>query len=787
MMKHSQEDPALAIIERLIMEFRRRVRYQSLLGAMLVDFATFASLVTINVEAGKAILTSLIFALIYLVVTLYYNHKTRINRVNMVEHLNRNYAELEESLQLVLAKPESLLKEIQRQKVTDKLIQLEKSGELNRLLPKISTKRSISWSLSIIALIISFWLIMKLIQQSSFGEIDINEVNQSSDALVVLNFSRLTVSSPDYTGLSPITQSDLNVKVLEGAMIEWEVGTTKYIESLYWLGVDGKPQKMTYMENGRFGFQHEVKGSGFYRLAYFENKRLVYIGDIYTIQAIKDRAPKIKILTPKTTLTEIREKAPKDFNLKVLINDDFAISNTVIEVSVAKGSGEAVKFRDKVFKFSQAEDTEKGTLFTRKWKLAELEMEPGDEAYFHIKAWDNRTPESQLSKSSSLILRWLEENDEETLAEGIQIRFIPEFFRSQRQIIIETEQLIADRNDLESIEFEEKSHDLGYSQKDLKEKYGQFLGDEFGEGEGAMHGLADGYHGGEDVSQGEATAGLAQMEHSDEERHEEQHEEQDKASIAESHQAEHMHDSEYHLEDLSGASDIIAQYTHEHGSVEVAPLSKSDPKTWMKKAVHEMWQAEMHLLLSEPEKALPFEYKAYDYLKRARQAERIYVKRLGFEPPPVSEDRRLSGELDAILSYSLNQSAVIMSNNQEALLQKGFSALDSIPIDRPLFSEQRSNLQNLRELLLELSENRPVLINYAVILEKILAANQLQLENCSDCLARLKQKLWQIKALPVALPRNRYRTGIIPEQDFNEFKQFVESFDPEKNGNKQHD
>lgn len=63
-------------------------------------------------------------------------------------------------------------------------------------------------------------------------------------------------------------------------------------------------------------------------------------------------------------------------------------------------------------------------------------------------------------------------------------------------------------------------------------------------------------------------------------------------------------------------------------------------------ALEQMWQSELHLRLFEPEKALPFQHKALEYLKTVQQKSRVYVQRTGFDPPPIREvEKRLSGEM----------------------------------------------------------------------------------------------------------------------------------------------
>ena len=66
-------------------------------------------------------------------------------------------------------------------------------------------------------------------------------------------------------------------------------------------------------------------------------------------------------------------------------------------------------------------------------------------------------------------------------------------------------------------------------------------------------------------------------------------------------------------------------------------------------ALEQMWQSELYLRLYEPEKALPYEKKALEYLKSVQQKSRVYVKRTGFDPPPIKEEeKRLTGELKDI-------------------------------------------------------------------------------------------------------------------------------------------
>ena len=85
---------------------------------------------------------------------------------------------------------------------------------------------------------------------------------------------------------------------------------------------------------------------------------------------------------------------------------------------------------------------------------------------------------------------------------------------------------------------------------------------------------------------------------------------------------------------------------HSHDDAETNTFYEQSTRSLLKMALEQMWQAELHLRLYEPEKAIPFENKALSYLKEAQQKARVFVKKTGFDPPPIKEkEKRLTGEL----------------------------------------------------------------------------------------------------------------------------------------------
>ncbi|MFT4926077.1 MAG: hypothetical protein ACI8WB_002175 [Phenylobacterium sp.] len=668
---------------------------------------------------------------------------------NLVLHLNREFAELEESCQLLL-KPVSGLQKLQQQQIQQVLHTLAQNKQLTKSLPPLRYRLSLVLFLS--AAIIHFVA----------GKIDLSIEIIGTEAAITDTVSEPTLLSttimvqpPAYTRLPSSSFSEGDIEITEGSTVQWQLkfsapSTSKRDYQL--LLSDEAPIRLKRQANEQgevwFSASKVINKTALYRIGYDHDKTLA---EVYSVSVNRDKPPKVRIVEPDQSLVALAKSAPPRFSAKAMVSDDFGITQVKILASVAKGSGEAVKFRDAEFTFdSKAQQADGRELYSKEWDLIALGMEPGDEVYFTVVANDNKASGSQHGRSGTVIVRWLDDEEQGITAEGVVINFVPEYFRSQRQIIIETEQLIADRADMSTAAFEALSIELGQAQGDLKQRYGQYLGDEFGDGPGDQldaGGVAGGVVGG---------VVMDSTEHHDEESHD------DEEAGHDEHQSHNAEPGEHSaFSDRSGAAQIIAEFGHAHEAVYVGVVSQQNPKAMMKKAVEIMWDAELHLLMSAPELALPYEREAYKYLKLAKQAERIYVKRLGFVPPPVKESKRLTGELEDIHSRHDQAQAQVDPDDDNALFHRAFTLINGLssqgklsPLTRltPLTTTQREQLGQLKSRFTELAQTRGGLIRHAATLEKVFIANSLTLDNCDNCLTQLSNKLWQLIKSPLSHP-----------------------------------
>jgi len=639
---------------------------------------------------------------------------------NFLQHLNRRFPDFEESAQLLTKEPSTLrtLQLLQHERVAT--VYEKNLAQVERWQAPLYYRGAVTLML-ICGLLLATTDQLALIAARVIPEKLLAPTALSgSGAVTNLTDIAVRIQPPAYTGLKAIETDQLDLELPQGSQVNWSLSVTSDPGEFALLISPDVRVPLAQANDNRLQGHAVIDKTGLYRIVRNHSGEDEAIGNIYSLAVTLDQPPDIRIIEPAASTLEIPKTGPAVFNSQVLVKDDYGVAHVDILASVAKGSGEGVKFRDERLEFDRHEETDKGLLYQKSWDLEALGMVPGDEVYFTVTATDNRLPEANTGRSETLIVRWLDDDKAGLAAEGLAIDFIPEFFKSQRQIIIDTEQLIEDKPQLDAQAFKDISYETGQAQADLKQKYGQYLGDEFGEGPG-----------------GQINDLQGKVEQADESQ-------------------THEHDDDDHGGDvnnsdmgqtLNNMADIVRLFGHDHGDPEIGPITKGNPVALMKRAVKEMWQAEKHLMQAEPELALPFEYEAYKYLKLARQADRIYVKRLGFIPPPVTEERRLSGELDEIRSYSSAITEPVVDPGSmlanQTLLKFVYQLLTSYSSQHIFSDLERGSLSRLSLEFTKWSQSRPVLIRHAASLEKLSLAGQLRFDDCDSCLQELQRAVWQ--------------------------------------------
>jgi hypothetical protein len=405
----------------------------------------------------------------------------------------------------------------------------------------------------------------------------------------------LRVTPPGYTGVAPFETGARDIVVPQFSEIRWCVNNPRGAQPTVELG-DG--QTLAIDQDCA---KLRVEDSLFWRVRGAASTR-------YNIRVTPDQAPEVTIIEP-TELIHLLSKDAKAVQISVAAKDDYAITRASLHMTLARGSGENIRFSDKEVPLPQSSDP-KSRNWKKQWTLAELGMEPGDELYFFVRATDN-APSPHTAQSPTYTLRLPGPDAESLDSTALPTVTKPENLRSQRQIILDTEQLVADLKahpDMPQATLRNRSEIIASDQAKLRLRYGQFLGEEsslFGD---------------------------------------EEHEE---------HEEHHSAGGARPGSELS----VMKAFGHAHDQEDNATIFDPQTKAILKRALAAMWDAEKSLRAIAPKTALPPEYKALDAIKELQAAERVYLHRTAFVPPALKEEKRMTGDMVGAMSYKRAQGA----------------------------------------------------------------------------------------------------------------------------------
>ncbi|MBC8109703.1 MAG: hypothetical protein H7Y04_01445, partial [Verrucomicrobia bacterium] len=385
------------------------------------------------------------------------------------------------------------------------------------------------------------------------------------------------------------------------------------------------------------------------------------LSPVYTLHAIDDQPPMITIQTPASYTLVLYGQKP-EVNVALQMADDYGLAQARLVATVSRGSGESVKFKETELKFAENMTGKKMVSLSKKLDFKSLNMEPGDELYFYAEARDEANP-FQKSRSEMYFVQWEDTTSQKlSVTAGIALDNMPAYFRSQRQIIIDTEKLIGEKKSLSKEEFQKRSNELGIDQKILRLRYGQFLGEEF---ETNIGGSPAAKHSHEKKTKQEQGTSIFKTLIESKTKDPNARPAITDSAFKHYNPADHQkeHDQEKVLEQLHNhevartqpvfgeKGDMLRDYEHRHDTEESATFFDESMKAQLKAALAQMWESELRLRTMRPEEALPYAHKALELIKSLQQKSRVYVEKTGFKPPTLKPaEKRLTGELAEIIN-----------------------------------------------------------------------------------------------------------------------------------------
>lgn len=549
-------------LERLALSWRRRWW----LGAGLSALATGILLAV----AVRSVLAGALAAAAALAACWF--RRPRMDARTVARHFNRALPSLHESAELLLVDPAALspIEILQRERTRRAY---EQVGDHS--LPHRPWRWALAYTAGAGALAVI------LLVSSGGGAIGARSPTKGprETRTVSLGDVVVRIDPPAYTARRTRRTTRWDFDAEAGSDVRWTIEGRGPVAAAALVLSNGDTVPLTRGPDG-FSAARQVERSALYFVTLADSAGVTLTSDFHQLTVIPDAAPTITVLAPESR-TLIHPGSPSAVPLRVLVGDDYGVAETRLVATLTTGQGEGVKFREQELPFERTAprpDRRPGAVLERTIDARALGLGPGDELYFHITARDVKQPLANETRSETFFIT-LVDTAKALLADfsGLAIDLTPEYFRSQRQIIIDTEKLLAERSRIPAAEFRSRSENIGLDQHLLRLRYGEIVGDEVVEGE------------------------------------------------------------------------TDPQATHQHDIEENATRLAPQVKAALTAALAQMWDAELRLRTSDPQAALPFEYRALELLKEVQQSARVYVRRVGFEPPPLEPDRkRLTGDLSKI-------------------------------------------------------------------------------------------------------------------------------------------
>ncbi|MEN5265336.1 hypothetical protein [Stenotrophomonas sp. TWI587] len=535
-----------------------------------------------------------------------------------------------------------------------------------------------------------------------------------------LRSTRLEITAPAYTGQAARVQNALDGKVAQDSRLQWSLRFTAQPQTAALQFHDG--QRIALQRNGdQWTAQWTATRPALYRVV---TEPALRDTRLYRLDVVPDRPPVVRVIAPDRSLV-LGTPGQRQWPLQFEATDDYGVVATAqLKVTLAQGSGENITFREQTFSLSGTGPATQRR-FARTLDLAALGATEGNDVIAQLTVRDTHTPTAQSAQSSSVILRLPSAAEiQGTDMEGMVKKTLPAYFRSQRQIIIDAEALIKLRGKLPAEEFVKRADAIGVDQRILRLRYGQFLGEE-SEGGAKPPPTSDTL----------PTSDVPASTHDDHDHD------------GEPAQAQAGHDDHDHGAPTDGtaavfgsATDVLSEYGHTHDHAEAATLLDPKTRATLKAALDQMWSSEGELRQGQPERALPYAYKALGFIKEVQQAERIYLARVGPELPPIDESRRMTGDRADLASRTLPLRALDAPDQAIVAVWQQLADPASAP-----------DLDALTQWLRRNEARLPDPLSLAATIEELRIA-----PDCADCHQALRAQLWRalLRPLPQVPRRN---------------------------------
>lgn len=533
----------------------------------------------------------------------------RLDRSWLVRRLDAREAQLEDSSALVFAEADlAPFEALQAERIAARIAALDPASLADRWSRRTIALAWISGAMALAAI-----LVWQAQRDAPPPLAPAAHSTAAAPGAPRLTGQRVRIVPPAYTGLPARYSESLDIRAPAGSRIEWMLAFDPAPQSAALQLVGGRSIPLVRGAEGWNGGLR-LDTPALYRVTAADLRESQ---PAHRLEPVADEPPQVRVIEPASGLATMRP-GQRSWRVVFEASDDYAVDALArLTITSAIGEGENVRFAERSQNVVGTGDPRRRR-FVVDLPLAAYGLQPGSDLVAQLTVADTRTPGPQVVRGPGVILRVPAPRPPE--AEGLDLmakQQMPAYFRSQRQVIIDTEALIRQRRSLSADEFLLRSDTIGVDQRLLRLRYGQFVGMEAEETPKPPMPTSD----------------------------------KDEPAAPDHYDGDgHDHGAAPESPVFGDLGNVLADYGHTHDESEAATLLDPDTRELLKAALDAMWEAEVNLRTGNPEAALPFENKALEYIKKVQQATRIYLPRIGTQQPPIDMARRLTGKREGIVS-----------------------------------------------------------------------------------------------------------------------------------------
>ena len=714
-----------------------------LLSSFALAFVVLCILLITNISGFWFIAIAVTAGLIFFVVRAVQLNVFGLSNAAVASYLNRHYPSLDEAADLILKEDEELtsIQRLQKSRSIEHLSSIYSSIKV----PVRIGRALLLFSISVVAYV----SISNLAWPTTGRQMDVAGKGTASaeNRPALISKIDIQIKPPAYTKLSDRTSNNLNLRVPEGSVIQWTIRFEGEILDAHMIFPGNDSIRLAAAGTHDLTAQRMASSSSFYSIHWRTKNESAKSSDFYQLEVIKDQPPSIKV-NNLNQFTEFDLNDKLTFGLHPTLTDDYSVEDAHIIATVSKGSGESIKFRELKMPFDRPSSI-KGPAVSPSFTIdiIKLGLEPGDELYFYIEALDNKEPNANRSRTDTYFISLRDTSSITTSVDaGLGVDLMPEYFRSQRQIIIDSEKLLKERRSIHKESFNARSNSLAYDQKVLRLRYGEFLGEEFESGIGPQATIDD------DQAEDDVTQKYGHV-----------HDKGNEHNLVEEKKSASKADQKHADDDTT---DPVKEFTHSHDSQEEATFFTQSIRAKLKAAITIMWDAELHLRLYDPQKSLPYQYRALKLLKEISQDSRIYVHRTGFEPPPLKEEKRLTGDLTEIRNPTSVNERIRKDGYPD--IRSALHQIENLLVSEPILLTPsiRSIFERAGQELAAVAIQQPGRYLKTLTSLKSLSQNELDSSEVRGNLLNVRKELWNLLPKEATSPQSSRRTTHKLDEEF---------------------